>query len=97
MIAHVGAAAPGNYTALDTHWIWQEGLERLTKQPLEIADGRVRVPEAPGLGVEIDPDRLTTAEELYRAKALGARDDAAGMQYLVPGWTFDPKRPCLVR
>jgi glucarate dehydratase len=97
MIAHVGAAAPGNYTALDTHWIWQEGLDRLTNEPLEIADGRVRVPEAPGLGVEIDPDRLTTAEELYRAKALGARDDAAGMQYLVPGWTFDPKRPCLVR
>jgi len=28
---------------------------------------------------------------------LGARDDAAAMQHLVPGWTFDPKRPCLVR
>ena len=28
---------------------------------------------------------------------LGARDDAAAMQYLIPNWTFDPKRPCLVR
>jgi glucarate dehydratase len=28
---------------------------------------------------------------------LGARDDAAAMQFLVPGWTFDNKRPCLVR
>jgi glucarate dehydratase len=97
MIAHVGAAAPGKYTALDTHWIWQEGLERLTKQPLELTDGRVRVPNAPGLGIEIDPDQLAAAEELHRAKALSGRDDAAGMQYLLPGWTFDPKRPCLVR
>ena len=29
--------------------------------------------------------------------ALGARDDAAAMQYLIPGWKFDSKRPCLVR
>ena len=28
---------------------------------------------------------------------LGARDDAIAMQSLLPGWTFDPKRPCLVR
>ena len=28
---------------------------------------------------------------------LGARDDAAAMQYLIPDWTFDPKRPALVR
>jgi glucarate dehydratase len=97
MIAHVGAAAPGKYTALDTHWIWQEGLERLTKEPLEIVDGQVRVPDAPGLGVEIDPSQLAAAEQLHRAMALDGRDDAAAMQYLVPGWTFDPKRPCLMR
>ncbi|MEV7046713.1 enolase C-terminal domain-like protein [Amycolatopsis sp. NPDC051061] len=29
MVTHCGAAAPGEYNALDTHWIWQEGLERL--------------------------------------------------------------------
>jgi len=28
---------------------------------------------------------------------LGARDDATAMQFLVPGWKFDNKRPCLVR
>jgi glucarate dehydratase len=28
---------------------------------------------------------------------LGARDDAAAMQFLIPDWTFDNKRPCLVR
>jgi L-alanine-DL-glutamate epimerase-like enolase superfamily enzyme len=28
---------------------------------------------------------------------LGARDDSVAMQFLVPGWKFDDKRPCLVR
>jgi glucarate dehydratase len=96
MFTHVGAAAPGDYTALDTHWIWQDG-QRLTKDPFKIEGGMVRVPDKPGLGVEIDMDQLQAANELYLSKALGARDDAQGMQYLVPGWTFDAKRPSLVR
>ncbi|MGW9113367.1 enolase C-terminal domain-like protein [Microbacterium sp. NPDC055683] len=96
MFTHVGAAAPGDITALDTHWIWQDGQE-LTTAPPVIRDGAVRVPEAAGLGVTIDRDRLAAAHELYREHGLGARDDAASMQYLVDGWTFDPKRPCLVR
>jgi len=37
------------------------------------------------------------AHETYRNMGLGARDDAVAMQYLVSGWTFDNKRPCLVR
>jgi glucarate dehydratase len=32
-----------------------------------------------------------------RGDDVGARDDAAAMQFLVPNWTFDNKRPCLVR
>ncbi|MDO5100356.1 MAG: enolase C-terminal domain-like protein [Eubacteriales bacterium] len=97
MFTQVGAAVPGEYNALDTHWIWQEGLERLTKEPLQIVDGCVAVPDKPGLGVEIDREQLQKAHQLYLDKCLGGRDDAVGMQYLIPGWTFDPKRPCLVR
>jgi glucarate dehydratase len=97
MFTHVGAAAPGDYTALDTHWIWQEGIERLTREPLTIAGGEVEVPAKPGLGIEPDLDRIHAAHELYQEKALGGRNDAAGMQYLIPGWTFESKRPCLVR
>ncbi|MFF8370185.1 enolase C-terminal domain-like protein [Streptomyces lydicus] len=97
MVAHCGAAAPGAYNALDTHWIWQEGLERLTVDPPRIVGGEITLPSAPGLGVRLDMDRLLAAHALYREKALGARDDAAGMRYLVPGWRFDSKRPCLVR
>jgi len=97
MIAQCGAAAPGPYNALDTHWIWQEGLERLTVEPPQIVGGEVAVTDAPGLGVEVDRDQVMAAHRLYLEHALGARDDAVGMQYLVPGWTFDPRRPCLVR
>jgi glucarate dehydratase len=96
MFTHVGAAAPGKVTAIDTHWIWQDG-QRLTKEPLKIEGGMIRIPEKPGLGIEIDMAELEKAHQAYKNMGLGARDDAAAMQFLVPGWTFDNKRPCLVR
>lgn len=96
LFTHVAAAAPGRITAIDTHWIWQDG-QRLTKEPLAIRGGMVEVPRRPGLGVELDMGEVEKAHALYRQHGLGARDDAAAMQYLLPGWTFDPKRPCLVR
>jgi glucarate dehydratase len=96
MFTHVAAAVPGKVTAIDTHWIWQDG-QRLTREPLRIADGMVDVPKRPGLGVEIDEAELAKAHDLYRKHGLGARDDAQAMQFLVPGWKFDNKRPCMVR
>jgi glucarate dehydratase len=96
MFTHVAAAAPGKITAIDTHWIWQDG-QRLTREPLRIVGGKVKVPARPGLGVEIDMDELERAHALYQTHGLGARDDAMAMQYLIPNWTFDNKRPALVR
>ncbi|GAA4852355.1 glucarate dehydratase [Paenibacillus vulneris] len=96
MFTHVAAAAPGEITAIDTHWIWQDG-QHVTKDPLQIVGGRVQVPEKPGLGIEPDMEQIEEAHRLYTRMSLGARDDAAAMQYLIPGWTFDPKRPCLLR
>ncbi len=83
-------------TAIDTHWIWQDG-QHLTRNPLEIEDGAIELPMRPGLGVDLDLDAIERAHELYQAKGLGARDDATAMQFLIPEWKFDPKRPCLVR
>ena len=94
MFTHVAAAAPGDITAIDTHWIWQDG-QPLTKNPLRIVDGRLTVPDGPGLGIELDMDQVEAAHRLYKQAALGARDDAMAMQYLKPNWKFDPKRPCL--
>jgi glucarate dehydratase len=96
MFTHVGAAAPGKVTAIDTHWIWQDG-QRLTQDPLTIDNGYVQVPQKPGLGVTLDMAEVAKAHALYLEHGLGARDDATAMQALIPNWTFDPKRPCMVR
>jgi glucarate dehydratase len=96
MFTHVGAAAPGRVTAIDTHWIWQDG-QRLTREPLQIVGGHVQVPRKPGLGVELDMAEVEKAHQLYRQHGLGSRDDAAAMQSLIPGWKFDPKRPAFDR
>ena len=96
MFTQCAAAAPGKVTAIDTHWIWQDG-QFLTKAPLQIKDGYVDVPTQPGLGIEVDMDAVMRAHALYQQHGLGARDDAIAMQYLIPGWTFNPKMPCLVR
>jgi len=96
MFTHVGAAAPGKVTAIDTHWIWQDG-QALTKEPLQIRGGKIAVPDRPGLGIEIDREKIAAAHALYKQHGLGARDDALAMQFLIPGWSFEDKRPCLVR
>ena len=96
MVTHVAAAAPGAITAVDTHWIWQDG-QHLTRNPFQIEEGLIAVPERPGLGIDLDLDAIEHAHQLYNTNGLGARDDATAMQFLIPGWQFDPKRPCLVR
>jgi glucarate dehydratase len=96
MFTHVAAAAPGNVTAIDTHWIWQDG-QRLTREPFQIVNGKIELSDRPGLGIEVDMERLETAHALHQKLGLGSRDDRVAMQYLVPGWTFDPKRPSLAK
>jgi glucarate dehydratase len=96
MFTHVAAAAPGKITAIDTHWIWQDG-QRLTKAPLKIEGGMVQVPKTPGLGVELDMEAVEAAHQLYLGMGLGARDDAVAMQFVIPGWKFNNKLPCMVR
>jgi glucarate dehydratase len=96
MFTHVAAAAPGAITPIDTHWIWQDG-QFLTKNPLSIQAGSIAVPQGSGLGVDLDIEAVERAHTLYKALSSGSRDDAAAMQYLIPNWKFDPKRPCMLR
>ena len=79
MFTHVAAAAPGKITAIDTHWIWQDG-QRLTHNPLQIVDGKLTVPHRPGLGIELDMQQVEQANALYNKMGLAGRDDAAAMQ-----------------
>ena len=99
MVVQCAAAIPGKMNGIDTHWIWQEGRERLTKEPLQIVDGCIDLPKKPGLGIELDREQILKANALYMEKCYGkgARNDAVGMQYLIPGWVFDNKKPCMVR
>ena len=96
MFTQVAAAAPGNITALDTHWIWQDG-QCLTKEPMQIVGGMIEVPKKPGLGITPDMAAIEAAHQLYLNMGLGVRNDAVAMQYLIKDWKFDNKRPCLVR
>lgn len=96
MMTHVAAACPGEITAIDTHWIWQDG-QRITKNPFLIREGKIKVPTTPGLGVELDEDKLMEAHRLYKTLDVTQRNDAMAMQFLIPGWEFDPKRPALAR
>ncbi|MGN8818017.1 enolase C-terminal domain-like protein [Oribacterium sp. HCP28S3_H8] len=98
MVAQCAAAIPGRMNGIDTHWIWQEGRNRLTKNPMQIVGGCINdIDKMVGLGVEVDREQVLKANKLYVENCLGARDDAIGMQYLIPGWKFDNKRPCMVR
>jgi glucarate dehydratase len=94
MMAHTAAAAKGKVTPIDTHWIWQVG-QRLTKKPFEITNGMMEIPELPGLGVELDLKKVEEANQLYNNVGSQKRDDSIAMQFLKPGWKFNPKRPCL--
>jgi len=94
MMAHTSAAAKGKVTPIDTHWIWQVG-QRLTKKPFEIKNGTMELPDLPGLGIEPDFKKLEEAHKIYKKAASSKRDDSIAMQFLKPGWKFNPKRPCL--
>ena len=97
MVANAAAAAPGFVNACDTHYIWQDG-QHLGKQAPKFHDGCLTVPrDGVGLGIEIDRERLDAAHRLYVENGCGTRDDAAGMQFIIPGWEYDPHRPALVR
>ena len=96
IFAHTAAACPGEITAIDTHWIWQDGQD-LCNNAYKIKGGKIKIPDAPGLGLEINMDRVWKAHELYNKLDSHDRDDSVAMQYLIPGWKFDPKRPCMVR
>jgi glucarate dehydratase len=96
MMTHVAAACPGKITAIDTHWIWQDG-QRLTEEPLKIINGSIDVPQTPGLGIQLDFEKIEAAHQLYKQLGQGGRDDSIAMQYLIPNWSFNPKQPALVR
>lgn len=84
---HAAAATPQLSLASDTHYVWlPDGADLIAGGKLPIRDGKMNVPEGPGLGVELDRDRLAWAHEVYRKSGMTRRDDAATMRRIQPDW-----------
>ena len=90
-MVHLAAAVPNLTYDCDTHYPWQDGHDLLV-EPLQFEDGAVAVPRAPGLGIEVDRDRLAQLHQQYLACGLTERNDEVEMQKVRPGWTFQATR-----
>ncbi|MFF4826295.1 glucarate dehydratase family protein [Streptomyces sp. NPDC001312] len=89
-MTHVASTVPGLHHACDTHYPWQS--EDVLTERLTFDGGRVAVPDGPGLGVELDRDRLAFLHRRWAEDdgRLRDRDDAAAMRVAEPGWTAPP-------
>jgi glucarate dehydratase len=88
-MAHVAAATPHLTYACDTHYPWQsEKDEVVSGGRVPIVGGCVKIPEKPGLGVELDYDQLARGRERYASCPYRKRDDEAEMRkHVDPAWT----------
>ena len=90
-MTHLTAAAPNLSYACDTHYPWQDGHDLLV-EPLIIKGGSLAAPSGPGLGIEVDRDRLAALHQNYLACGLTERDDETEMGKVEPGWQFQATR-----
>ena len=90
-MVHLGAALPEIPYALDTHYPWQSE-EVIAGGRTKFEEGAVQVPSGPGLGVEIDREKLQKLHQNYLDCGLTKRDDLLEMRKVVPDWEFKPVR-----
>ncbi|MFI0774433.1 glucarate dehydratase family protein [Streptomyces sp. NPDC021212] len=85
-MTHVAATVPNLDYACDSHYPWQ--TEDVITERLTFRDGRLDVSDAPGLGVELDRDRLAVLHQRWLDDdgTMRDRDDAAAMRVADPEW-----------
>lgn len=87
-MTHLASATPNLDYACDTHWPWKRRDEDVVQEgALKWRDGGVVVPTAPGLGIELDRERLAALHELYLKCGLRKRDDTAYMRKFQPDFS----------
>ncbi len=90
-MTQLAAATPNLSYDCDTHYPWQAGHDILV-EPLPFQDGAIALPKLPGLGIEVDRDKLARLHANYLACGLTERNDEIEMQKVEPGWTFRATR-----
>ena len=87
-MAHVAAATPHLTYACDTHYPWQSEIDEVVAGGrVKIVDGCVRIPDKPGLGVELDYDQVARGRQRYEKCPYRKRDDEAQMRkHIDPRW-----------
>jgi glucarate dehydratase len=78
---HLGAALPNLAFAADAHYHHLTD-DIIVGGPMRYEGGSIAVPQGPGLGIEIDRDKLARYAELYREMGGYAYDRDPGR----PGW-----------
>jgi len=89
-MVQLAAAVPNLSYACDTHWPWKTE-DIVVGEPFTFSHGALRVPDRPGLGVELDREAVGRLHEQYLACGLRNRDDTGYMQRIVPG--YERKQP----
>ncbi|MFF7984894.1 glucarate dehydratase family protein [Streptomyces sp. NPDC007901] len=85
-MTHVAAAIPNLDHSCDTHYPWNSADDVIRPGVLEFADGAVRVPTGPGLGVELDHEALDRLHRLYLESGVRTRDDTGYMRRVDPSY-----------
>ncbi|KAL4872829.1 hypothetical protein BDV12DRAFT_161593 [Aspergillus spectabilis] len=84
-MTHLASATPNLDYACDTHWPWKRRDEDvITDGALKWSDGGVVVPNAPGLGVELDREKLARLHKQYLDCGIRKRDDTSYMKRFQP-------------
>ncbi len=84
-MCHLGAASPQLTYDCDTHYPWST-KEIVKGGRRSFNEGKLRVPDGPGLGVELDHDALSELSDLYEHAMVTDRDDTDEMLKYRPNY-----------
>lgn len=84
-MTHLAASVHHLTYACDTHYPWQSD-EILVGGKVPITGGCVHLTDKPGLGIELDREKLAELHEAYQRCRIRTRNDVAQMQRYRPDW-----------
>lgn len=88
-MSHVAAATRALTYDVDTHYPWLDGNDEIVQGgKIQFEGGGLRLPDAPGLGIDIDRDALQRQHDLFNRITYRDRDDVGHMQRTIdPDWS----------